>query len=201
LPKSLDSYSIESDTTVLLTFVDGTESRIKLDRLRDVLCKEDQQKIYSGMRLRQQYVRRNLGSIVKYLVVAAVILLAGYDSVRAAQIIIHHQEYRTTMAPKTTAAPVASASQSSHVTTSTPSQAPATTADTTATAHSNLVPSQPTTTSPPTVLQPVTNAPVVQPLVRGVSETLLPVTKTVDHVLAPVQQVTPLSDLGKQLGL
>jgi len=181
LAKTLDNYSIESDNTVYLSFSDGTETRTSFDKLCDLLGAEDQQKVQRGMNLRKNYFRRNLGSVAKYLAIASILLLAGYDSVRAAQIIMHNNVHHVV--------PAAPAPQPTKTVTPTIATTPVTQpspAAVTPVAASSATSSvaAPVTTKQTTPVEQLT-APVQQ-VTQAVPPVVHGVTQVVQQVLTPI---------------
>ncbi len=188
MARHLSSYSIETDQIVLLSFSDGTETRAKLDNICDLLSKDDQIKVQRGLDLRHKFMKRNLGSIAKYLVIAALVILICYDTARAAQMIIRHYSHPIVpVGPAKTFSPVPSKAVSSgnHTYSIVRTNQPAT--------HSSIS-TDVAPPSPPKSL-PI-NSPITLP-VGGISG--LDPAPIVTHTLTPV--IKTVNELTSQVGL
>ena len=91
--KSLASYSIETDSVVLLNYNDGSSKRVRLSRLPAGLTDEDKAKIRRAVQLRHDFIRRNLGSVSKLLAVALAVLIVGYGTAKAVQAVEHSRHH------------------------------------------------------------------------------------------------------------
>ena len=192
MARHLSNYSIETDQTVLLTFSDGSEARTNFDKLCDYLSMADQAKVKQGLSLRRKFIMRSLGSVAKYLVIALVVVLASYDTVRAAQIVIHDLSHQSAPAapvvkPPAQRAPVLSSTQSprSNAAPSTPTAQSTTTQVTPAVAPTvSSTPGTSKVKQQATELEPIKT--VTTPVKSIVHDTLQPLVKTVNQLTSPL---------------
>ncbi len=86
--KDLDSFSIESDQIVLLTYRDGTNRRALRADLPQLLAKADLKRVHAAYRLRHNY-RDTLPPWLRALALTVIVLSAGLGSMKVVSTVIH----------------------------------------------------------------------------------------------------------------
>lgn len=101
--KSLGTFSIESDATVLLTYTDGTTRRARSVDLPQLLGHDDLKRVKAGFRLRQRF-HRALPPWLKVVAIGTVALLVSVGGTKAVSL-LRRPATVTVVAPAAPAAP------------------------------------------------------------------------------------------------
>lgn len=86
MARVLSDFRIESDTVVLLSFLDGASFRVRRNELDEYLNPRDLAKVEEALSLRRRFIKDVLPPTALVLMLAATAALGSYDAKRLAQI-------------------------------------------------------------------------------------------------------------------
>jgi hypothetical protein len=186
---TMDSFSIETETTVLLTMSDGAKIRANVARLADFLTPSDVHRVKQGIERRQRFIDHNLPFWARGIAIAVVALAIGTGSILA---------YAVLSAPRRPVPAAASISPAAHGQALGSHAVPVAPPPGTSVTTSAPPPGTNQGVPPQTVTGPVTKvavpilAPVVAPITNPVIDSahqltapVPPVQNAVDKILAP----------------
>jgi hypothetical protein len=122
---ALANYSIESDSTILLSYIDGTRRRVTIDELPQHVRKRDLAKIRRAQNLRYQFINKVLPPGAMTLLLIGIILLGSYDARHAHLALPHRASATQVTAPSQSSAQPAQKSLSAGASTAQPANTPA----------------------------------------------------------------------------